>query len=127
MAITLSINGNIQVTDNTTNAIAFTKALTAISTSGTIYTEAQTVNIGTSPTALTLPISPSNFVYIKNLHATNTLTVTWTPTGGASNPVVTLQAGASIVMVEPSGASGISALTVTASGANTNIEYILGG
>jgi hypothetical protein len=108
--------------------ISLSKVLTALTTPGTAWTEAQSLSIGTSPTAVTLPISPATFVYIKCTHATQTLTVAWTPNGGASNTVVVLQPGSYIVFGEAVQAtSGITAISVTGSGAGTTIEYIIGG
>jgi|SRR5271157_2557431 len=127
MAITATYSGYISIADNTTGVQALQKVLSSLSTTGITFTEMQSFNAGTSPTALTLPVSPTNFMYIKNLHATNTVAVTWTPTGGASNIVLTLVPGAFIGFAEPTGAAGISAITVTASGASTPIEYIFAG
>jgi hypothetical protein len=127
MAITASLNGNITVTDGVTGTVAFTKLLTALATVGSVWNEASTVAIGTSPTSITLPVSPANFLYIKNLHATQTLAVSWTPNGGASNPVVTLQPGSAIIIVEGLNTSGITALSVTGSGAGTTVEYLIAG
>jgi len=127
MAITLSYNGTVQAVDSVQGSIALQKVLTNLSTTGTYYIDAQAAQFGTTPTSVPLPTSPVNFLYFKNTHATQTITVTWTPNGGASNVVLTLQPGAFIGFAEPSGSNGISALSITASGANTTCEFILGG
>ncbi len=127
MSVTVSLTGSIKATDSVSGTIALSKVLTALATVSTGFTEAQSLSIGNSATPLTLPGSPTTFVYIKNLHATQTLTVTWTPNGGASNVVLTLQPGAFIAFGEVvQGLSGITALSVQASGAATPIEYVLG-
>lgn len=127
MAITLSYNGTITVADSVTGTVAYSKILQSLSTAGTSFGEVQPGTFGTSPTSITLPISPATFFYFKNTHAVNTITLTWTPNGGASNVVVTLQPGGFIGFSEPSALSGITALSVTANGASTTVEYLIGG
>jgi hypothetical protein len=127
MAVSLSINGNITVSDSTSGIIALQKLLSGLTTTGTVFSEAQFLSIGTSPVAIALPISPIQFLYVKNLHATNTVTVTWTPTSGASATIQTLEPGSAILFCQNVVGAGITALTVVASGTNTQIEYIIGG
>jgi hypothetical protein len=128
MSVSVSLTGSIKASDSVSGTIALSKVLTALSTAATSFSEAQSLSIGAAPTAITLPVSPATFLYIKNLHATQTITVTWTPNGGASNVVLTLQPGAYISFGEVvQGLSGITALSVQASGASTPIEYVLGG
>jgi hypothetical protein len=127
MAITLSFAGQLNVTDSVSGTVALSKQLTNLSTAGTAFSEAQTLSVGTGGTTVSLPISPTNFLYVKNLHATNTLLVTWTPASGTSAQIVTLQPGAFIAFSEPTGAAGITALTLTGSASATLVEYVLGG
>jgi len=127
MSVTLTCSGTNSVIDSSSGAIAFQKGLSAAFV-GSVFSEAQTVTVSTSPVSIALPISPTQFVYIKNVTATNnTLIVTWTPNGGASNPVVTLEPGSFIQFVEATTGAGITALTVTGSAPGTLAEYILGG
>ena len=128
MSISVTLSGSIKASDSVSGTISLSKVLTSLITPGTTFSEAQSLSIPASPTSITLPISPTTFVYIKNLHATQTLTVTWTPNGGASNVVVTLQPGSFIAFGEAVlGLSGITALSVQGSGAATLIEYVLAG
>ena len=127
MSITATLAGNIQLTDSTTNATVFTKQLLALLMVGTSFTETNAASIGTSPTSITLPVSPTQFVYIKNLHATQTLAVSWTPTGGSSAVIQTLQPGSVVIFSELAAGSGITALSLTGSGAATICEYVLAG
>jgi hypothetical protein len=126
MPITGALNGNITMTDNLSGSVQLTKAL-VFQYLGTIFDYAQGLAIGTSPTALSLPLSPTQFLYVKNLSTTATVTVTWTPNGGSTAPIITLQPGATIIYVETNTTSGITALSVTASAVATPIEYILLG
>lgn len=122
------MTGSIKASDSVSGTIALSKVLTALTTPGLTFSEAQSLSIPNSPTSISLPVSPTTFLYIKNLHATQTLTVTWTPNGGASNIVLTLQPGSWIAFGEAVlGTSGITALSVQGSGAATLIEYVLGG
>jgi len=128
LSVNVSITGSIKATDSVAGTIALSKVLTALTTPATVFTEASGATVGTSPTAIILPVSPTTFVYIKNTHATQTLSVTWTPNGGASNPAVVLQPGSFIAFGEAVQAtSGITALQVTGSGASTSYEFVLAG
>jgi len=128
MSVTVSLTGSIKATDSVSGTIALSKVLTALSTVATSFSEAQSLSIGTSPVTITLPISPTTFLYVKNLHATQTITVTWTPNGGASATILTVPAGGFISFGETAqGVSGITALSIVASGATTPVEYVLGG
>src|SRR5258708_4886231 len=110
MSVTVSLTGSIKATDSVSGTIALSKVLSGLVTVATGFTEAQSLSIGNSATPVVLPGSPVTFVYIKNLHATQTLTVTWTPNGGASNVVLTVQPGGYISFGETvQGLSGITA------------------
>jgi len=128
MAVSISLTGQITISDGVLGTISLQKQL-SILMPGFVFSEAQTLPIGTGPTTISLPISPAQFLYIKNLHAANFITVTWTPTGGASNTVLVLQPGSSIIFSEaaPVPSSGITALSLQANVPNTPVEFILGG
>jgi len=124
MAETVSLAAVISLVDGTTGGLQKT---VGISFAGTIAAVANGVLIPASPTSITLPIAAVNFVYIKNNHATNTVTVTWTPNGGASAAVQTLEPGSALILSQAVTAAGITALSLQASGASTPVEYILVG
>jgi hypothetical protein len=126
MAINATFSGQLLVTDNL-GSNPLVKFLSGFQFKGTTQTYSQNQLIGASPTTITLPISPTQVIYVANLHATQTLTVTWTPNGGSSNVVVTLQPTAMILHVSPNVTSGITALSLQGSGASTNCEFILVG
>ncbi len=126
MPITGALNGTITMTDNLSGSVQLQKAL-AFQYLGTIFDYAQGLSVGTSPTDLSIPLSPNQFLYVKNLSTTATVTVTWTPNGGSSNVVLTLQPGSTIIYVETNTTSGITDLSVEASALATPIEYILLG
>lgn len=128
MAISISLTGQIVVSDGTTGAISLQKQL-SLTMPGVVFSQAQTVPVGLGATPISLPIALVQFAYIKNLHAANTVSVTWTPANGASNPVITLQPGSAIILLEaaPLPSSGISAISLSSNVANTPVEYILGG
>lgn len=126
MGVTGTYNGTLALTDNLAGSVQLQKLLN-ISFLGTISEYSQSQSIGTSPTSITLPISPVQFLYIKNLSTTATVTVTWTPNGGSSAAIQTLQAGAVILFSQTGTAGGITALSLTASAASTPIEFVLLG
>lgn len=127
MSVSLTTVGFIQATDSVTGSIAFKKLLSSLVTTGTVFSEAQNASVGNVLTAITLPVSPVQFLYLKNLHATQTITVTWTPTGGVSAIVQTLQPGSYLILGEAAVGGGITALSLQGSGAGTTYEMILGG
>lgn len=127
MSITMGLNGNISVTDSSTGTVALTKIFSGLMMVGTAFTEIQSIAVGTTPVVLGLPISPVSFLYLKNIHPSQSLTVTWTYNGGASNPILNLQPGSMIMFVETFTNAGITALTITGSAVGTTVEYIIGG
>lgn len=127
MSQTSSIVGTVQVTDSVTGTVPLQKNLVGLAFTGTNAAVVQSQNIGTATVTFTLPVSPVQFLYVKNLHGSQTVTVTWTPTGGASNPVLTLEPSAALMFCEPASGGGITAMQVVASGASTPIEYLLAG
>jgi len=126
MALNVVLAGNLIVTDDATGTLNLNKILSA-AFAGSLSTLGEAVSIGASPTTLVLPKSPTQVVYIKNLHATQTLTVTWTPNGGGSAVVQTLQPLGFLLLLNSNTTSGITALSVQASGAATPIDYFLAG
>lgn len=127
MSVTASLNGSITLTDNIASTSALTKVLTTLSSVGTVSNFVQTQSLASGANSISLPITPIQFFYLKNTHASNTIIVTWTPNGGGSNVVMTLQPGSVLMFVEVTGTSGITALSLNASGAATTIEMILLG
>ena len=126
MSVTASTSGSLTLTDSAASTSTLSKVL-AGTFAGTECSTAQSLLVGTSATPLTLPLSPINFLYIKNLSGAATLTVSWTPNGGASATVLTLQPGAYIHFAEPVAGSGVTAVSVQASAISTPIEFWLLG
>ena len=125
MSITAAVKGNITITDNLTGSVSLSKVLSNTYT-GTLETYGQSVIVGSSPVTVTLPINPTQFLYIRNL-STTTLTATWTPTGGSSASIVILDPGAIIIFSEVTTTNGISALSLVSNQAGTPAEWILAG
>lgn len=126
MGVTGTYNGTLALTDNLAGSVQLQKLLN-ISFLGTISEYSQNQLFGTSPTSIALPISPVQFFYIKNLSTTATVAVTWTPTGGSSAAIQTLQPGAVLMFSQTGSSGGITALSVTASAASTPTEFVLLG
>lgn len=126
MSVTASVSGDLQLTDNQSGSTTFLKAL-SLSYSGTVSAFAQQTLIGLTPITIDLQNSNAQFVYIKNIKTTfsSNLTVTWTPNGGASETAITLSPGSAIILCETDAVNGITALSLTASAANTPVEYLL--
>lgn len=125
MALEVDFEGTLTLSDTDTGTLTGKKIIAAIF-DGTISTIAESRIIPASPTSIGLPVTATQVVYIKNLHATNTVTVTWTRNGGGSVSVVVLEPLSMILLVEANTTSGITALSLTAS-ANTPVDYVLAG
>jgi len=127
----MSYPTNLNIVGNTLNIVSgftsFSVTFPAFATTNSVAF--QGVLIGTAPTTISFPLNVTvcQVVYIKNQHSSQTLTVTWTPTGGAGAVVQTLQAGAVLLLVQPNATSGISALSLQASAANTPVDIFLAG
>lgn len=127
MSQLITLAGTVTISDVVTNNLSLTKILQGLNYTASVSTVGEAVSIGTGSTSIALPISPTQFIYIKNTHATQTLLITWTPTGGSSVAGPVLQPGAAIILIESNVTSGITALALTGSGAGTICEYILAG
>jgi hypothetical protein len=125
MSVTATTQGQLTLIDSAASTTQLSKVLTGTFT-GTESSIGQSVLIGTSATPLALPVNPIHKLYLKNLSGTATVTVTWTPQGGSTATILTLQPSDYIDLVS-SGASGISVLSVTASAVSTPIEFWLLG
>lgn len=127
MSTTVSLTGQINLVDSTTGAQPFVKQLNNLIFTGSVSELSQSTLLANGANVIALPISPVQFLYIKNLHLSNTIQVTWTPTGGSSNIVCMLEPGSSIMYINTTTGGGITALTLTASAASTGVEYLLFG
>lgn len=83
----------------------------------------------TNLTAIALPATTVLQLVLTNTHASARITVTWTPTGGASAVTQVLGPGASVAFwhVTNTTGSGITALSVQASAVNATFDMFLGG
>lgn len=132
MALSISTNGPIQVnlagnftfTDLTNVQAPLSKIIPQLLANMTASSFGQ-ATIGTTLIPVTLPITPTQLAYARNLSQSNTLTISWTPLGGVSAVITTLQPNGIIFFFNPS--SGISALSVVSNAAGTLIDYVLAG
>jgi len=127
MSTTASLTGQFTLVDSTPGAQPLVKQLSNLSFVGSVSELSQSTSLANGANVITLAISPVQFLYIKNLHASNTISVTWTPTGGTSAIICTLEPGSAISYINTTTGGGITALTLTASGASTGCEYLLIG
>lgn len=128
MSVTAAVKGTITLTDNLTGSTSLSKVLSNAFT-GSLSTYGQSVTVGTSDFPVTLPVSPVQFVYIRNLSSTTgtTVTVSWVPTGGTNTAIVTLDPQAVIIFCEVTTSFGITALHLVSNQAGTPVEFILAG
>lgn len=126
MAVFGSINGSLQITDNIVGSIA-QSILLNLSYAGTVSSYAETITLSTSPLSIGLPVSPVQFLYINNLDTVNSVIVTWTPTGGSSNIVQTVDPGGAILFCQTGTTNGITALSLQGSAGAPSVKYLLLG
>ena len=129
MSITASVNGNFSIIDNANNS-GPQLVFQFIQNNGlTDYSYLRGYQVPTSPTSISFPfgVTKVQACYIRNVGSVNNLTVTWTPQGGSSNPVVTLTPGGMILFLEPDLTLGISALSLQSVTTATNADIIVAG
>jgi len=119
------LNGPIQVFDLNNNLIT-TKTITGVTVPVSDYASG-TLAVSAAAAAITLPVSPTNFMYLRN-DGTAVAVVSWIPQGGSGVIVQNLGVSStmSVAQVGQGGSTGITALTVSCAAATT-VEYFLAG
>ena len=125
MAVTGTLSGTIQLTDNQPGDVAQTKALSFAYT-GSFSTFNQSATASTSGATVTLPNGAAQFFYLKNLSTAvgGNLTVAWTPKSGSSETAAVLSPGSALILTETDANNGITGLTLTAAAAGVTYELI---
>lgn len=129
MSVSVVVSGQLLISDSVTGTIAMQKQLSN-SLLGTTSSIGQSYLVGTAASALPLPISPTPFLYIKNLStASATVTVSWTSQPNTQTAVCTLEPNEWIMKAGDgfTATAGITALTVSASVVSTPIEFATAG
>lgn len=123
-----SLGGTLTVSSGVQGDSPYVTQLAAISAALGALALAPSATVGTSPTVIPLPATQTNVVIIQNTDPVHTLAITWTPTGGSSNPVIVLEGqGSILILIETALTGGISALTLTGSAAGTTYKSTLAG
>jgi len=122
-AVNVELSGSFIFVDPTGGQSPISKIIPTLIASLTASQFGQAA-VGTSPTPITLPITPTQLFYLKNLSASFTITVTWTPESGSSAVIQVIQPGGVIFFFNPG--NGITALSVQASGV-ANVDYVMAG
>jgi hypothetical protein len=135
MSISASIFGNAVVQDTTTGYGPSQIFSPATNANLIAYSYLTNESIPTSPTSITFPfgVTKLQFLFIRNL-GSQSLQVTWTPSGGGSVVVTTLTAGSPqgtpggmIMLYEPDLTLGVTALSLQAITAGTIAQIIMAG
>jgi hypothetical protein len=124
--VTDSVTGSISITDNQSGSISQIIALSQ-SYAGSVSEYYPSFSASSGGSAVTLPISPVQFLYLKNTSTTIACSLTWTKNGGSSAGVLTLDPGAFVMFAENTTSNGITALTLTAASSTTAIQMVLAG
>jgi hypothetical protein len=134
MSVQAAIIGTVSVQDTTTN-YGPSLLLSLLSGGLAAYSYLANESITTSPTSITFPfgVTKAQFIFVQNTGPAS-LTVSWTPQGGSSNPVITLTssgkpgvAGGAIVYLEPDLTLGVSALSLQSITNTTTANIIIAG
>ena len=129
MSITASLNGNISIIDSLNNSGPQLVFQFVQNAGLTDYSYLRGYQVPTVPTSIAFPFgfSLAQVAYVRNVGSVNDLIVTWTPQGGSSNPVITLEPGGAILFLEPTLVKGISALSLQSVTTATNADIIIAG
>jgi len=123
--------GSIQVIDNTATVQRVNSPIaTIVGQVAASFYDAFILVPTPGPLALVLPAAVVWQVYVRNINATNTISVTVTPAGGVAwaSPLVLAPNAIFVYMATYSAnpaAGGISAISLSSSGANTYAEVLL--
>ena len=134
--LSVLLNATISVTDTVTNPnpTPITRNLNNPTLAVTTAVYEPFLIVGAAPVVLTLPAATIFIAYIKNLHATNNVLVTWTPNGGVSVSAGIVAPGGVMMYFQATEApgsavsgvsNGLTAITLTASAATTPVEILL--
>jgi hypothetical protein len=127
--VTNTLIANITSTEQSTSNVDINRGTgnPAFSASAGQFTTYLALNPGLN--SFVLPVTPAAQVYIKNIDPIKTVVVNWTSVGSVgSATILNLTPGDQIIFwCSPTGASGITALTMTPSAAGCLVEYFLGG
>ncbi len=129
MSITASVNGNLSILDTLNNSGPQLVFQFLQNAGMTDYSYLRGYQVPTSPTSISFPfgISLVQVCYIRNVGSVNNVTVTWTPNGGSSNPVITLTPNSGILFLEADLTKGISALSLQSITNVTNCDIVIAG
>jgi hypothetical protein len=128
MSVTVSVIGQINLIDSSTGTNQLAKQLSGLAVTGTVSELVNNLILPMGNTVISLPVSPVQFIYIKNLHPSNNVTIFWTLFGGTTPlEVWTIEGGGFIMLGNSTLGLGIIALTLDASAPGTPIEMILLG
>lgn len=135
MATNLNVQvsgASLQIIDNTGNVQRVNSPLSTLTAQVTASFYEPYLQIGVGNTSLTLPATTIWVAYVRNLSGANNVTVTCTPAGGAAwvNGIILVPTAVFMYWAAFSSnpaAGGVTAITLTASGANTPVEVMLAG
>jgi len=123
-------SASIQVLDQTTNLFRLNSVVGTVTLQATAsFYDAYLQAAAGAGTVLALPAATVWVVYVKNLHATQNLTVQLTVAGGvqisAANSPILVPGGVFMYWNPAEAAGGITGVTLVGSGASTSAEVLL--
>lgn len=126
--ITNSLIANISATEDSSSNVIINRSTgnPAFDSNSAQMYEYQLLSAGANN--FPLPTGIGLQIYIKNIDPAGTITVNWTPKGGAAANIVVLYPGDQIILFQKLGSTnaGITTLTLTPSAASVLCELFLG-
>jgi hypothetical protein len=127
--VTNSLVATITSTEQSTSNTPINRSTgnPSFSCNGALFNTYQALAAGPNPFGL--PYIPATQLYVRNIDPTKTILVSWTPNGGASASIITLNPGDQIILFcNPTGTTpGITAGFLTPSAAGALVEVFAGG
>lgn len=128
--VTNTLIANITSTEQSTGNVDINRSVGNPSFSSAVGSFTTYFSLAAGANVIPLPLSPCTQVYIRNLDNTKTVAVSWTPNGGALEPICVLNPGGVLLLWDnPAGPTtpGITSVSMTPSAATCLVEYFFGG
>lgn len=127
----MSITNSIQLVPKVIDAgaVVAQRSVTVTDATAAVGGITQRTFPSTAEQTISLPITQTRQVFIRNTHASAKITVKWTPNGGAEATITVLGPLGAVALYDPNthSSNGISGLKLTSDVSGSTYELGLGG